>query len=793
MSTSSEHEEPASFGNDIAAPQTNRIDAAPGGVKEKGVEKTISCVSCRRRKLKCDRVKPKCGTCGRLRHECEYPERRRNIGTKRRNMKELEARLAQVETQLVAETQQMAANKTVETNVSANTNVDPDWSAMNMDMDLNFTDARLQDLGFDLMNGNMGAGSSVPVGNFFSQEILSLGLQEPLPPESVMDDLYRIYFERFHPTLPMMHKGRFYALLNMPANHKPPIALRYAMMMVGASLSDNYQNYAEIFYERARRYAEIAEVQGHGGAFVCVQSVQTWAIISSYEATSAYFSRAWMSTGRCARLCFMLSLQRIDAEAGFVGKKTLPPAKDWIELEERRRSFWAAYFGDRWASCATGWPVMFDEQKIQTNMPCSDDAFDLGMEEKTCSLAEALTPEGASTISTFAGVVLSACLFGQNIEHMSKSGPEDGANDIANGEFWKRHRKLDNVLSSTFMFLPDSLRLPAGLRDPNIVFFHMNIHCSTICLHQGAVLTAERENISQALIQQSEARNLMAAEEVANLMRLISHIDPCKMTSWVGHCLYVASGVFLQDSRKDKPSPQSSSNLEFMMSALKAVGKKHLIARHFAVQLELEIKTRRTDRVNNASTFSNSCKSGSLIEDDGDLCLFPRSYNRKAPKNDSSRSSIDIGQSRIISSNTPPQTTQQPQLEAISQVTSAGYAATNFPQQLHQQPDSGGETIDTDFSWPLAGNTPSSDSSTSNATYPYRNSKSTNLTDSSENWIFDSGATRFPLDALSLNISSRERDMENSLPDNEILNSLINSTNWDSTFQVSRDLRHSGG
>lgn len=118
-------------------------------------------------------------------------------------------------------------------------------------------------------------------------------------------------------------------------------------------------------------------------------------------------------------------------------------------------------------------------------MPCSNVAFDLGIEEKTCSLAEALTPKGASTISSFAGVVLSACLFGKSTEHMFKSGPGEGADDIANGEFWKRHRKLDNILSSTFMFLPDHLRLPAGIQDPSIVFFHMNIHCSTMSvLHQ---------------------------------------------------------------------------------------------------------------------------------------------------------------------------------------------------------------------------------------------------------------------------------------------------------------------
>jgi hypothetical protein len=67
--------------------------AASSAAGAKGPEKTISCVSCRRRKLKCDRVKPKCGTCIRLRHECEYPERRRNLGSRRRNMKELEERL----------------------------------------------------------------------------------------------------------------------------------------------------------------------------------------------------------------------------------------------------------------------------------------------------------------------------------------------------------------------------------------------------------------------------------------------------------------------------------------------------------------------------------------------------------------------------------------------------------------------------------------------------------------------------------------------------------------------------
>lgn len=151
---------------------------------------------------------------------------------------------------------------------------------------------------------------------------------------------------------------------------------------------------------------------------------------------------------------------------------------------------------------------------------------------ETTSLAEALTPEGASKISPFGGVILSACLFGHNFQHLHKSGPDERPDDLANGEFWKRHRKMDNVFSSTFMFLPDHLRLPAGLRDMNVVFLHMNIHASTICLHQAAVLTAEKNNISVSFIRQSRTRSLMAAEEIANTMRLVSHLDASNVSSY---------------------------------------------------------------------------------------------------------------------------------------------------------------------------------------------------------------------------------------------------------------------
>lgn len=53
----------------------------------------LACVLCRARKLKCDRTKPACSRCIKVNNECVYPESRRKPAARRKNVKELEARL----------------------------------------------------------------------------------------------------------------------------------------------------------------------------------------------------------------------------------------------------------------------------------------------------------------------------------------------------------------------------------------------------------------------------------------------------------------------------------------------------------------------------------------------------------------------------------------------------------------------------------------------------------------------------------------------------------------------------
>lgn len=141
-----------------------------------------------------------------------------------------------------------------------------------------------------------------------------------------------------------------------------------------------------------------------------------------------------------------------------------------------------------------------------------------------------MTPAGVSKISMFGSFILSACLFGHNFAHIHQTGPDDHPDDITNGEFWKRHRTMDNVLSNTFLFLPDNLRLPGGIRDMRTTFLHMNLHTAAICLHQTALITAERNNLDQNFIKHFRCRSLLAAEEITNIMRLVSHVDPSNVS-----------------------------------------------------------------------------------------------------------------------------------------------------------------------------------------------------------------------------------------------------------------------
>ena len=69
----------------------------------------------------------------------------------------------------------------------------------------------MDDIAFDPNNLNMG----ITMDPTFTWEMIGLGLDEPLPPQDTIDELHQIYFEKIHPSLPMIHKYRYLAAMNL--------------------------------------------------------------------------------------------------------------------------------------------------------------------------------------------------------------------------------------------------------------------------------------------------------------------------------------------------------------------------------------------------------------------------------------------------------------------------------------------------------------------------------------------------------------------------------------------------
>lgn len=174
-----------------------------------------------------------------------------------------------------------------------------------------------------------------------------------------------VYFDKIHPSLPMLHRYRYQASMDLAPMSRPPIALRYIMWTHAAAITDQYMHHQDIFYRRARKYLELDEMKGCGESFVTLAHCQAWSLVSAYEFKMMHFPRAWMSVGRASRMALMLGLNRLDG-IGLDVKQCLPPPRDWTEREERRRTFWMAYCVDRYASIGTGWPMSIDEKDVSS-------------------------------------------------------------------------------------------------------------------------------------------------------------------------------------------------------------------------------------------------------------------------------------------------------------------------------------------------------------------------------------------------------------------------------------------
>lgn len=419
-------------------------------------------------------------------------------------------------------------------------------------------------------------------------ELLRLSLFEALPPTEMIEDLHRTYFMKQHPLIPILHPSRYMQAFYLGPHLRPPMGLTYAIWTMAANGHEKYASYHDVFHRRARHYLQEDELRGDGEHFITVAHAQAWALIATDEARCMWFTRAAMSAARCIKLLHMMGLHRLDdPNASVELAPTITPPRDWTELEERRRVFWGALCIDSHASISTGWPCLIDMNDVTTRLPSSEEAFNECREEETCRLEDVFR---GSSYSSFAGAAIICHIFNQILKHVHRSKPGDCPDNFEYGPYWNKHRELDNLLSSAFMFLPERFRLPKNVRDPVAVHTNLNLHAAVICLHNSAYEMASEHKLPETVAQTSRARLLTASQEVVNVVKLTSHANAGYRSPLVALALYVASSVYITTAQDSGLEPTGTANLEFLLVAMGAIGRQHLITRSFLRQAVLDLQ-----------------------------------------------------------------------------------------------------------------------------------------------------------------------------------------------------------
>ncbi|KAF4987102.1 hypothetical protein FDECE_15585 [Fusarium decemcellulare] len=544
--------------------ESSESSQQPSGLDPGSTMSPLSCLLCKSRKLRCDKVMPVCGRCGQAGERCEYPAgRKRPVNpVARRRVSDMAKKILAGE-----------------------------------------LEGRLEDQ------------STSPESQPSGTELIDTGRFDQLPPPEVVEELTSIYFNKLQADSPMIHEANYIASLYKPAHMQPPMCLQYAVLAAGASASSTFTHLAEAFYERARQYLQANEMKNDSDQ-ISLAHVQAWVLVSHFEAHHLWFSRASMSIARAIRLGQILGLHRLDGTN--VAGLTLPPATDFGEEEERRKTFWVMFITDRITSSTGGWPVLMDARSIQTKLPTSLDAFLHNIPELSITLKQALKQE-LWGLSTSACRVVAVHLFYECF-NFSRGGEDD-----IDADDWERLQLLDNSISNSFDTLPFHLRCPENMDSTEAVFINLQLHTALICIHRA---TMARSKTDMTALMHTHARVYNSALQIVTIVALVADIATKFRNPLLSFATYIAADFFLADFL-ESGNRQSEENLTALMDLMIDVGKNNaftasLVIRLAQAQRESGVDVGAVEKVGMLMAGLSAPIPGQEDEENGLVILCPR-------------------------------------------------------------------------------------------------------------------------------------------------------------------------
>ncbi|QKX55293.1 uncharacterized protein TRUGW13939_02385 [Talaromyces rugulosus] len=458
-----------------------------------------ACEECRRRKLRCDR-QPQCGNCIESGVVCTTTTVRPARGPKKGHLKALKATLERC----IMEQQGGISLPVSDGSLSP---VEEIQRAGSSDGE----NGQDQQKMIDMRRGSLPS----PI------EYQNHGI-----PELVRADLDQLYFERVHPLVPIIQRTRYFAWAKLPTKSDSRGCLQHAMWTLAASLSTHCQSIRDSLYTETRKRLEALESRDNEVDLFDIEEAQAWLLLAIYQFTRTTYRKGWMSAGRVIRLVQLMRLYELDSPSEIASQIMEP---EWVEVEEKRRTFWMAYTLDRFANIRKGWPITLTEQ-ILTRLPIPEAEFQSGQPMVMGFLSDSLAGGDFNLApqSSFSECIILATICGRSLSHQHLS-MVDGMYGTNPQEFWSRHEWIDTALSTRISIL--SLTYPFQLEhmDPMLLFTKMIAQATILCMQKIIESIAWDREEYAGLLLEYEQRARLAAKEIVELAKALTHLSYFKV------------------------------------------------------------------------------------------------------------------------------------------------------------------------------------------------------------------------------------------------------------------------
>ncbi|KAF2713606.1 hypothetical protein K504DRAFT_487976 [Pleomassaria siparia CBS 279.74] len=603
-------------------------DEAPrsqSGASKRKRPLSVSCETCKTRKVKCDRGAPSCGWCLKNHSVCTYLPRKKP-GLRAGYGRELEARLDKLENLLLHQQNQINQLSSGQL-PSIATSHSPDVPVFRTPpihtphVPHPETALFLQKPSAVVSNGYHPSHTQpedlqTPMGiqrhpyappfnhDRFAPPLSGQGaamapMDNDFPPYDLLYGLVDLFFKHIYPWCPILHRQTtLNSLFGDTTLEEADRIILHAIVATTLRFSTDQRLTAE---KRVRYHQTSKEkVLLYGIENSSVKSLQALVILSLDVVGCSNGPPGWNMLALITRSVVQLGLSMEiyspliappHASIYTLRAIVLPEPKDWIEEESRRRLFWMIYVLDRYATVATAFEFALDEKEIDRRLPCRDDLFsrNLPVETRWFHTTTRLdySMNRPENLGSFAYYVEILGILSRIHKFLKKPVDITSLSDV---EKWQgEYRELDSALEQWKYKLPpeygNSARVLSGQGvnknlDSGLVMLHAAFHTTVIRLHSSAAYPTHRSPILTPSFSASQ-RCLNAVDSITALCGCIRENGlltklgpPFAFSLWVAARVLLVHGSTI-DHRVDQ-------NINLLVSTLQELGQYWEVGARYA-------------------------------------------------------------------------------------------------------------------------------------------------------------------------------------------------------------------